>query len=307
MVLSLSGVIDASTIPMLESMLDQDSRREKPLALLRLGGVSYINSSGMGLFIKYSDRYRSAGGELCFSEVSTKVLALFRMMGLLSVLRVFSSEAQAVEGLKAASGAAVPAAAPPSASVVAAPSAQAPTTVSFPYRFSCSGCRMALVIPESGYYKCPVCAACYLAEAGRALKVFLAERRLPFEAALTYDERYLDGVCAILERIAEGAGLASGERERLSKGVRHLIGNLIQRANGSAQGKSLKLLVASDPGECLVGIRSDVKLPSGERDPALDLLREGADTFQLIDAGGGGSFFKIRKKAALPPKTPQSP
>lgn len=305
--LSLTGVIDASTIPMLESMLDQDSRRERPLALLRLSGVSYINSSGMGLFIKYSDRYRAAGGELCFSEVSTKVLALFRMMGLLSVLRVFSSEAQAVEGLKAASGAAAPAApaTAPTPSPAAAPAAIT-AAVSFPHRFSCAGCRMALVIPEGGYYKCPVCAACYLAEAGRELRVFLAERRLPFEAALTYDERYLDGVCAILERIAEGAGLGSGERERLSKGIRHLIGSLIQRANGDAKGKSLRLLVASDPGECLVGIRSDVRLPTGERDPALDLLREGADSFQLIDAGGGGSFFKIRKKAALPPKTPQA-
>lgn len=293
---------------MLESMLDQDSRREKPVALLRLVSVNYINSSGMGLFIKYSDRYRSAGGEICFSEVSTKVLALFRMMGLLSVLRVFSSEAQAVEGLKSTLGASAGASPPaPLQPAVPASAGRSPSTaVSFPHSFSCHGCRMSLVIPDAGYYKCPVCSGCYLAEGGRELRVFLAERRLPFEAALTYDARYLDGICSVLERIAEGAGLAPGERERLTKGIRHLVDGLIQRANGGAKGQLLKFLVASDPGECLVGIRSDVKLPAGERDPALDLLREAADTLQLIDAGGGGSFFKVRKKAAHPPKTPQA-
>ncbi len=299
---------------MLESMLDQDSRREKPVALLRLANVNYINSSGMGLFIKYSDRYRAAGGEICFSEVSTKVLALFRMMGLLSVLRVFSGEAQAVEALKgtlgsgsAASPATPPAAAPSATAPAAAPAGAPSAAVAFPHSFPCHGCRMSLVLPDAGYYKCPVCSACYLAEGGRPLRVFLAERRLPFEAALTYDMRYLDGICSVLERIAEGAGLGAGERERLAKGVRHLVEGLVQHANGGAKGQSLKFLVASDPGECLVGIRSDVKLPSGDRDPALDLLREAADTLQLIDAGGGGSFFKIRKKASSPAKTPQAP
>ncbi len=293
-------------------MLDQDGRREKPLAILRLAGVTYVNSSGMGLFIKYSDRYRTAGGEICFTEVSTKVLALFRMMGLLSVLRVFSSEAQAVEALQNTAAKAPPSVGTP-ADVQSAPSAVSsslasappPAGMSFPYAFACHGCKTLLLFPEPGFYKCPTCGACFLAEPRKELRIFLAERRNPFEAAIAYDARYLDGICAILERIAEGAGLSAGEKEDLSRACRGFLEGLIQRANGSNQ--LLRVLAASDPGECLIGVRSDVRLRGGEGDPLLDGMRRAADSVQLIDAGAGGSLFKIKKRSAVPPRQAQTP
>lgn len=297
---SLAGVIDAATIPALEKTFDQDVRRQRPLALVRLADVTYINSTGMGLFIKFADRYRASGGELCFSEVSTKVLALFRMLGLLSVLRVYASEAQAVAELKKAPASA--AAPPPAADATPPSSAAGPAApVSFPLTTVCQGCQARLLMPEAGFYRCPTCSTCFQAEAGRPLRIFAADRRAPFEASLTYDAAYLDGLCAILDQIAAGAGLSAPEREGLARACRALVESLIRRANG--KGRAFKMLVASDPGECLVGVRADVPVPQGEADSAFDAVRSATDAFEVIPAGTG-CFFKMRKRSSAPPKTP---
>lgn len=298
-------MIDAAAIGKIDKSLEEELRGQATVTLLRFADVSYINSSGMGLLIKYSDLYRAAARDLVLVEISPKVLALFRMLGLLSVLKSYPNQAQAVAALRAG-GAKAPEAppAPKPAAAASAPAASSEGAIRFPLLIPCHGCSVRLTIPEPGFYRCPGCSCCYEAAEGKPLRSFPSERRAPVEATLSYDAGLLDGICAVASRVAESAGFSEGERSGLVGAFRGLLQGLIGRANG--KGRILKVLIASDPGECLIGVRADVPWSGAGDDPALAPIRSAVDRLE-VTGGQGGIFFKLRKRSAAAPKTPQTP
>lgn len=296
-------MLDAEISGKLDVALKKALSGRAPITFLRLAEVEYVSSSGMGLLIKYSDLYRAAGGELGLIEVSPKITALFRMLGLLSVLRTFPDIAKAVSEI---AGAPAPVAAPPIASPApgAAPApvgAAATDGVVLPLTCACKGCQTRLVLPENGFYRCPSCGTCYEVAAGKPLKAFLGNLRMPFEAVLPYDPGCVDGILAVLGRMSESAGIPEAERARFVKSSRSLIDHLIEKGKG--RGRILRVLIASDPGECLVGFRTDVKVANGTEDPALKGAREGADRLEISEVPPG-NLFKIWKQSPAGPRTP---
>lgn len=308
MLLSLRGVLDAETTVKLDALLQKSLGEPSPVILLRLAELDYVNSSGMGLLIKYSDLCQARGGSLALVEVSPKILALFRMLGLLSVLKTYPSPSQAVAALRGGASPAVspPRPSPPPAAPVPAPvpRMEAPPPppppvrqdglVRFPFATSCKTCQTRLVMPEAGTYRCPTCSTYYEASLEQPLQAFPSARRIPFEAVLDYDAACFEGVCAVADRMAGSAGLPEEARTALARALRETLDHLGRRADG--KGRLLRLIVAWDPGECLIGLRTDVRL-SGQEDPALEGLRACADRVEVIDVPDG-CFLKVRKGTA---------
>jgi anti-sigma B factor antagonist len=61
-----------------------------------LGGVTYIDSSGVGMLVGKLKAVREKGGDIRLLHVTTRGQRLFGMLKILTVFEVFEDEAQAV-------------------------------------------------------------------------------------------------------------------------------------------------------------------------------------------------------------------
>ena len=66
-----------------------------------LGGVTYIDSSGVGMLVGKLKAVREKGGDIRLLHVTTRGQRLFGMLKILTVFEVFEDEAQAVRSFAA--------------------------------------------------------------------------------------------------------------------------------------------------------------------------------------------------------------
>jgi anti-sigma B factor antagonist len=67
-----------------------------PDVILHLGGIDFIDSSGLGLLVRYAARTRHAGGRVRLCAMSAKVAEVLRITKLETVFDTYASEADAV-------------------------------------------------------------------------------------------------------------------------------------------------------------------------------------------------------------------
>ena len=79
----------------LQQLLD-DLLQDGPYLLLHLGGVDFIDSSGLGLLVRYATRTRNAGGTLKLCALSPRIDDVLRVTHLAKVLEAHQSEAEAI-------------------------------------------------------------------------------------------------------------------------------------------------------------------------------------------------------------------
>lgn len=91
------GSIDGSTVREFEEkllgFLDQGVQH----LIIVFSQVNYINSTGMGVLVKIADRFQESGGDISLVDVPDKLIALFNMLGLLSLIKLSKSEEEALE------------------------------------------------------------------------------------------------------------------------------------------------------------------------------------------------------------------
>lgn len=175
----LIGSIDASTVPLFEEQIEKFLSDGNKYLVLDCAEIVYINSTGMGLIIKCVDKFRTGGGDLKLAAVPAKVVTLFKMLGLESLVELYPDEAAAVAALVKVSPApaAPPASRPPSARASA----------SFPVQFKCPTCQGVLEIRAEGKYRCPRCGAFFASDPAGSVKSYpprkwkTVELRVPCE------------------------------------------------------------------------------------------------------------------------------
>lgn len=90
--ISLSGVIDSHTLDLFDAglakALDHDGARS---FVLDCDQLRYVNSSGFGELIRYSDRLKDRGGVLVLARVPPKVAIILEMLGLKSLIPIVAS------------------------------------------------------------------------------------------------------------------------------------------------------------------------------------------------------------------------
>ena len=96
-VISLQGNVmggpDATT---LNSQIHQLIDGGKKQVVLDLGGVEFMNSSGLGMLIGGASTLKNAGGRLKLAKASDKILALIRITRLTPVFEHYESVKTAV-------------------------------------------------------------------------------------------------------------------------------------------------------------------------------------------------------------------
>ena len=95
-ILSLQGEVDISTVDALEEQIDRCLKQGSRL-ILDLGGVSFIDSTGLRLVINTRERL-SEGGELALVAKDGPVTRLLEITGLDGAFPVFATVEEVTAG-----------------------------------------------------------------------------------------------------------------------------------------------------------------------------------------------------------------
>lgn len=89
--LRVAGELDAYTAPSLEALLGEVAEDTGSRVRLHLGGVEFIDSTGIRVIVWADQVLRDAGGELVVVDPSPSVARLFELTALDEMLRIESA------------------------------------------------------------------------------------------------------------------------------------------------------------------------------------------------------------------------
>lgn len=101
-VVEVGGEVDLHSAPRLRDELARAIEAQTPpRVIVDLAGVSFIDSTGVGVLVGSLKRARELGGELAFCSLNARVKRVFEITGLLPVLPIFPTRLSAATALSA--------------------------------------------------------------------------------------------------------------------------------------------------------------------------------------------------------------
>lgn len=102
-VVEVGGEIDLHSAPRLREELGRAGAVSSPppRVVVDLAGVSFIDSTGIGVLVGALKRAREAGGELAFCNAQSRVQRVFEITGLLPVMPLYASRVAAATAISA--------------------------------------------------------------------------------------------------------------------------------------------------------------------------------------------------------------
>jgi anti-sigma B factor antagonist len=97
-VVTMTGEADLHTAPELDRALQGVIALGGTAVAIDLGEVSFIDSTALGILIRYQPRFKSRGGDLVLVTQDRRVLRTFEITGL---DRIFSIERRLADGVAA--------------------------------------------------------------------------------------------------------------------------------------------------------------------------------------------------------------
>ena len=100
LVAQIEGELDHHTAEEIREDIDRkmDQHRVKNL-LLDLQGMNFMDSSGIGLVIGRYKRLHKTGGHVAVIHMNSRIERIFKMSGLLNIVKRFDTKQQAIENL----------------------------------------------------------------------------------------------------------------------------------------------------------------------------------------------------------------
>jgi anti-sigma B factor antagonist len=95
-VLRVCGEVDTYTAPMLREQVRELAAKGAVHLIADLGGVDFLNSTGLGVLVGGLKRLREAGGSLTLVISAPRILRIFQVTGLTKVLIAHRSAADAI-------------------------------------------------------------------------------------------------------------------------------------------------------------------------------------------------------------------
>jgi len=100
-VLELSGELDYHSSPELREKLTELTAKQAPKILVNLGGVDYMDSSGIATFVEAFQKAKRYQGRLVLAALTATVRGVFEIAKLDSIFEITPTMAEAVSCLGA--------------------------------------------------------------------------------------------------------------------------------------------------------------------------------------------------------------
>lgn len=97
-IVRVNGEITFSTSGDLRKKLLELVDKGSKKIILNIGGVDYIDSSGMATMVEILQKIKSEGGHLVLCKVKDKVKDILEMVKLRDLFEMFDTEEEAIEG-----------------------------------------------------------------------------------------------------------------------------------------------------------------------------------------------------------------
>jgi len=101
LIYTLGGRLDSNTAKTLEETLKQELDGGCQAMLIDLAGLDYISSAGLRVVLLAAKRLRASEGRFGLSNLKGEIRQVFEISGLLRILSVYDSRAEAMKSLAA--------------------------------------------------------------------------------------------------------------------------------------------------------------------------------------------------------------
>ena len=97
-ILSATGEVDVFTAPTLDEAISAELAEQRSRLVVDLSGVSFLDSTGLGVLVKGLKGARDAGGSLDLVVTSDRIRRIFDITGLDASMHIFDTVADALTG-----------------------------------------------------------------------------------------------------------------------------------------------------------------------------------------------------------------
>jgi anti-sigma B factor antagonist len=101
MVLAPEGRFDAVSARAVEDWLETATRSGAAYVVVDMGGISFMDSTGLATLVRFMKECRKAGGDLCLADLQQPVRMIFELTRLDSAFSIYPTVDAAVESLTA--------------------------------------------------------------------------------------------------------------------------------------------------------------------------------------------------------------
>jgi anti-sigma B factor antagonist len=95
-ILNINGEVDASSSIQLDESLGSIVSNGDPKILIDCGGLNYISSAGLGVFMSYIEDVKTKNIKMALFGLNDKVMNVFEILGLDQLLTIVNTKKEAV-------------------------------------------------------------------------------------------------------------------------------------------------------------------------------------------------------------------
>ena len=96
-ILSITGEIDLHESPHLKQAFEPLIKKKTPRVVVDFNGVSYVDSSGLAVFLEAMQRIQAYGGKFAIYGLRDNVRSIFELARLDQIFRIFPDKGSALK------------------------------------------------------------------------------------------------------------------------------------------------------------------------------------------------------------------
>jgi len=325
----LSGSIDASTVNKFRADLEKARKQGIKKLVLDVSGIKYVNSTGLGILVKYADAFRSAGGGLILLKVPPKMKIVIEMLGLHEFFDMYSTPREALKRLSPAVAKPIsPKTAEaktvstsgmketstqksiPVAKPVAPPTAKPPPTPTtrppsrprvasprgYPTLVTCATCGVDIELTAAGSYKCPRCSTFLFADNTGNINFYGIKKPIPLQLVLVSDEVSTEALKQFVGTVAEKSGFDTATTDAI-KSATEEVANIISSKIYNNKGNTYSVLVIPEPKGLTIKFADHGELlPTDAERKLFPQASLAFEEFEITPHAKGGNIITLFKK-----------
>ena len=322
----VKGPIDTRTVYEFEQKIKNFFQQGSKNLVLNFKQVTYINSTGMGLLVKLSDSFHNSGGNIRLVDVSEKVIALFDMLGLISLFKMYNSDQEAINEITqkilekkctppkisiqkpAVSHSPRPPQIPQAETqslhqgvspivIDETPSTSPKQPTKFPHVDLCSVCQRSIEFATVGNFKCQSCSSYISIDQYGQQKVYARFHSDVIELTFPCNIHHKNVAMFAVNGLAQQLGYSHYFWEEIKEVLEVALTIALEKNHLQAKEK-LHLLAVADQQEMVIGLKSmnqfvDARKP---KDPRLPRIANKLDKLEVFPLPTRGQLLKMTKK-----------